>query len=128
VLTEPSSTGAECPTGRRLPSARRDRRSRGGDYGGANLISAYGAYSLTDNMKVDLTLSQFLGNASNGFKAELGITHVIVPEWRLSPFLELGTGVVHVVFPSRRGMVPAVRALLDALVEGFKDSGPATIW
>ena len=34
----------------------------GGDYGGANLISAYGAYSLTDNMKVELTLSQFLGN------------------------------------------------------------------
>ena len=26
----------------------------GGDYGGANLISAYGAYSLTDNMKVEL--------------------------------------------------------------------------
>ena len=68
----------------------------GGDYGGANLISAYGAYSLTDNMKVELTLSQFLGNASNGYKAEAGLTHVIVPEWRLSPFLEIGTGVVYV--------------------------------
>jgi hypothetical protein len=68
----------------------------GGDYGGANLINAYGAYSLTDNMKVELTLSQFLGNASNGYKAEAGLTHVIVPEWRLSPFLELGTGVVYV--------------------------------
>ena len=51
----------------------------GGDYGGANLITAYGAYSLTDNMKVELTLSQFLGNASNGYKAEAGLTHVIVP-------------------------------------------------
>jgi opacity protein-like surface antigen len=68
----------------------------GGDYGGANLISAYGAFSLTDNMKVELTLSQFLGNASNGYKAELGLNHVIFPEWRLSPFLELGTGVVYV--------------------------------
>jgi len=67
----------------------------GGDYGGANLIAAYGAWSLTDNMKVEVTLSQFLGNASNGYKAEAGLTHVIVPEWRLSPFLELGTGVVH---------------------------------
>jgi hypothetical protein len=45
-------------------------------------------------MKVELTLSQFLGNASNGYKAELGLMHVIVPEWRLSPFLELGTGYV----------------------------------
>jgi hypothetical protein len=29
------------------------------------------------------------------------------------------SGVVHAVFPSRRGMVPAVRSLLDALSEGF---------
>lgn len=29
------------------------------------------------------------------------------------------SGVVHPVFPSRRGMVPAVRSLLDALSEGF---------
>jgi hypothetical protein len=66
----------------------------GGDYGGANLISAYAAYSLTDNMKVELTLSQFLGNASNGYKAELGLQHVLFPEWRVSPFFELGTGNV----------------------------------
>src|SRR6476469_7938215 len=68
----------------------------GGDYGGANLINAYGAYSLTDNMKVELTLSQFLGNSSNGYKAEAGLTHVMFPEWRVSPFLELGTGIVYV--------------------------------
>jgi DNA-binding transcriptional LysR family regulator len=47
---------------------------------------------------------------------------------RVLPEFGLGTGVVHVVFPSRRGMVPAVRALLDALVEGFKETGPAMIW
>ncbi len=64
----------------------------GGDYGGANLISVYGAYSLTDNMKVELTGAQFLGNASTGWKAELGLTHVIVPEWRLSPFLRARHG------------------------------------
>lgn len=66
----------------------------GGDYGGANLINAYGAYSLTDNMKVEITLSQYLGNSSNGYKAEAGILHVLFPEWRISPILELGTGVV----------------------------------
>ena len=33
--------------------------------------------------------------------------------------------LVHAVFPSRRGLVPAVRALLDALVAGFdRPSGP----
>lgn len=42
------------------------------------------------------------------------------------PELGLGAGLTHVVFPSRRGMVPAVRALLDALVEGFNEAGPMT--
>ena len=35
----------------------------------------------------------------------------VLPDWQLSP------GIFHAVFPSRRGMVPAVRALLDALAD-----------
>jgi DNA-binding transcriptional LysR family regulator len=38
---------------------------------------------------------------------------------RLLPSLSFRSGVVHAVFPSRRGMVPAVRALLDFLSENF---------
>jgi DNA-binding transcriptional LysR family regulator len=38
---------------------------------------------------------------------------------RVLPPLSFRSGVLHAVFPSRRGMVPAVRALLDALSEGF---------
>jgi len=38
---------------------------------------------------------------------------------RLLPSLSALSGVVHAVFPSRRGMVPAVRSLLDHLSEGF---------
>lgn len=38
---------------------------------------------------------------------------------RLLPLLSARAGVLHAVFPSRRGMVPAVRALLDFLSEGF---------
>jgi DNA-binding transcriptional LysR family regulator len=38
---------------------------------------------------------------------------------RLLPSLSSRAGVLHAVFPSRRGMVPAVRALLDSLSEGF---------
>jgi DNA-binding transcriptional LysR family regulator len=39
---------------------------------------------------------------------------------RLLPSLKAHTGIVHAVFPSRRGMVPAVRALLDFLTETTK--------
>ena len=42
---------------------------------------------------------------------------------QLLPQLELPSGLVHAVFPSRRGLVPAVRALIDALAEGFADGG-----
>jgi DNA-binding transcriptional LysR family regulator len=38
---------------------------------------------------------------------------------QLLPSLRFPIGVVHAVFPSRRGMVPAVRSLLDFLSEGF---------
>ena len=38
---------------------------------------------------------------------------------RLLPSLSAPSGVVHAVFPSSRGMVPAVRSLLDTLSEGF---------
>jgi DNA-binding transcriptional LysR family regulator len=36
---------------------------------------------------------------------------------RLLPSLKAHTGLMHAVFPSRRGMIPAVRALLDFLSE-----------
>jgi len=36
---------------------------------------------------------------------------------RLLPSLKAQAGMIHAVFPSRRGMVPAVRALLDFLAE-----------
>ena len=43
----------------------------------------------------------------------------------LPQYAQLGR-IVHVVFPPRRGLVPAVRGLIDALVEGFAQRiGPA---
>jgi DNA-binding transcriptional LysR family regulator len=38
---------------------------------------------------------------------------------RLLPALKAHTGLMHAVFPSRRGMIPAVRSLLDSLTEGL---------
>jgi DNA-binding transcriptional LysR family regulator len=48
-----------------------------------------------------------------------GALERVLPEFSLPP------GLLHAVFPSRRGMVPAVRALIDALAEGLKDPGVA---
>ena len=64
-----------------------------GSFGGASLITVNGAGSLTDNLKVELTVGQYLGNVSNGYIATLGLSHIIWPGWRLSPFLSMGTGI-----------------------------------
>jgi DNA-binding transcriptional LysR family regulator len=48
-----------------------------------------------------------------------GALERVLPEFSLPP------GLLHAVFPSRRGMVPAVRALIDALGEGLKDPAVA---
>jgi DNA-binding transcriptional LysR family regulator len=63
------------------------------------------------------------------------LPHFVVQQYIESGHLEpvlsefgLPEGLAHVVFPTRRGMVPAVRALIDALVEGFKESGPTSRW
>ena len=65
-----------------------------GDYGGATLISGYLSRSFNDQLQLELTGSQFLGNASNGYTAEIGLAHVFRPEWRISPLLSLGTGMI----------------------------------
>jgi len=43
---------------------------------------------------------------------------------RVLPNLSSRTALVHAIFPTRRGMVPAVRQLLDALVAGFDQMSP----
>jgi hypothetical protein len=68
----------------------------GGAYAGATLISAYQALSLTDNLKVEVSASQYLGNLSNGYLIDVGFSHVFMTNWRVSPFVTLGGGYEHV--------------------------------
>jgi hypothetical protein len=66
-----------------------------GDFGGASLVSAFGGYAFSDNLSIELTLNHILGEFSNGYSATLGLMHVFVPEWRISPYFTLGTGVIY---------------------------------
>jgi hypothetical protein len=67
-----------------------------GAYGGANYVSGYASLSFNSQLALEAALGQFLGRFSNGVTADVGLTHVIVPEARWSPFLTLGVGEVHV--------------------------------
>jgi Bacterial SH3 domain len=66
-----------------------------GDFGGANVISTYGAYSFTENLSAELWLSQVLGRFSDSQLVSLNIVHLMYPEWRASPYFTLGAGSIH---------------------------------
>lgn len=66
-----------------------------GDYGGANVLSLYGAWSLNPNVSFEVSGSQILGNFSNGWAANVNVVHETWPEWRVSPYFTLGAGYVH---------------------------------
>jgi hypothetical protein len=88
-----------------------------GDYGGATLISGFLSYSLNSQMAAELSVGQFLGNASNGTLVDLGLTHVFLPEWRFSPFVSLGTGFVS-IDPKATLVAPLDRSDQTAYVGG----------
>ena len=66
-----------------------------GDFGGANVISLYGGYSLNPNVSIEVWGSQILGNFSNGWMGSVNVVHETWPDWRISPFFTLGGGLVH---------------------------------
>ena len=66
-----------------------------GDFGGANVISLYGGYSLNPNVAIEVWGSQILGNFSNGWMGSVNVVHETWPDWRFSPFFTLGAGIIH---------------------------------
>ena len=65
-----------------------------GDFGGANIVSLYGGYSLNPHVSVEVWGSQILGNFSNGWTASVNVVHEAWPDWRVSPFFTLGAGMI----------------------------------
>lgn len=65
-----------------------------GDFGGGDIISAYGSYLLTRNLAVELTGNTITGRFSDAWMVNAHLVHQPFPEWRVSPFVSLGTGVI----------------------------------
>ena len=89
-----SAVEIESATIRDFTNAKWEMGLMTGDFGGANIISLYGGYSLNPHVSVEVWGSQILGNFSNGWMASVNVIHEAFPEWRISPFFTLGTGVV----------------------------------
>ena len=67
-----------------------------GDFGGANIVSATGSYALTQSLHARLDVTHLLGSYSNGWMGTAGLLHAFMPQRRVSPFVSLGGGIVHI--------------------------------
>lgn len=65
-----------------------------GDFGGASSVSLYGSWHFTENLSLELGATQALGNYSDQLLFGVQLLHQAFPEWRYSPYLLLGTGVL----------------------------------
>lgn len=65
-----------------------------GDFSGADTVSIYGGYSISRNLSVEVWGSQLIGNFSTGWLGTVAVVHETWPEWRISPYFTLGTGIV----------------------------------
>ena len=65
-----------------------------GDFEGANVMSVYAGYYLTQNLSAELSVSQIYGDYSDALSASANLLAQPFPEWRLSPFFLLGIGVI----------------------------------
>lgn len=66
-----------------------------GDFGGANVIAAYGSRTFTPNLSGEIWLSEALGRFSDSTMVTANIVHLMYPDWRASPYFTLGAGVIN---------------------------------
>jgi opacity protein-like surface antigen len=67
-----------------------------GDTDGASTIAVSGAYLVTPSLLVRADVAQLFGNASNGWLGSVGIAHLFMPQWRVTPFIGIGAGALYV--------------------------------
>jgi hypothetical protein len=67
-----------------------------GDFSGANVISFNGAFAVTDSLLARADFSHLIGQYSNGWLSTIGIAHIFMPQWRISPMIGIGGGVLYV--------------------------------
>ena len=67
-----------------------------GDFDGASMVTAGVAFLPVPSLQLRADVSHLLGNYSNGWLGTVGLAHVFMPGWRVSPFVGLGGGVLHI--------------------------------
>jgi uncharacterized protein YgiM (DUF1202 family) len=67
----------------------------GGRFDGVDVATVYGAYAFTPNLSGEFAVSQVFGDHSDSILGTLSLVAQPFPEWRLSPFFAVGTGLIY---------------------------------
>lgn len=67
---------------------------QGGEFGRAGTISAYAMRAFGASLHGEISVAHVLGKFSDSLIVSAGLLAQPVPEWRVSPFFLLGTGVI----------------------------------
>ena len=67
-----------------------------GDFEGAASFTGYGAFYLVPTLSVELSLGQNIGNFSSSLIAQARVLAHPFPDWRVSPYFGLGTGLIQI--------------------------------
>lgn len=65
-----------------------------GSLDGAIAYASYLGYHFTPNIQLELNYTQAFGNYSNLKLASLSVIHKPFPDWRVTPFIKLSSGVI----------------------------------
>ncbi len=66
-----------------------------GNFEGGDAITAYAGYAMTRNLSAELSVSQVFGDFSDALTGSVSLLAQPFPEWRISPFFLLGTGLIY---------------------------------
>jgi uncharacterized protein YgiM (DUF1202 family) len=66
----------------------------GGEFSGSEALTGYVGYHLTQNISAELKYTQAFGDFSNLKLLTVNAVHQIWPEWRVSPFFTIGSGIL----------------------------------
>ncbi|WOX04214.1 SH3 domain-containing protein [Microbulbifer pacificus] len=64
-----------------------------GDFEGANSLGVSVGYRFTDNISAELRAAQTIGAYSDSQTYQVALLHQPFPQWRISPYFLLGTGI-----------------------------------
>ena len=65
-----------------------------GEVKGATLFTLYGGFAFNSNLSTELSVSEMIGSLSTSHIYTLSVIAHPFPEWRVSPYFLLGTGII----------------------------------